>query len=142
MGLNFATLIFFIKELRFSDLSVLTVSLVGLLLWNKVQGFWLIHSIPQFPPTPEEGYGYPPTGRRNGQTGICITFKYNQYEAIGNIRVCTKRDNNVGEGAILTCWGYSNKCATSFVSPFIDLLIPTFKCWLCHGETWGRLTGP
>ncbi|XP_055259950.1 deoxyribonuclease-2-beta [Moschus berezovskii] len=31
---------------------------------------------------PEEGYDYPPTGRRNGQAGICITFKYNQYEAI------------------------------------------------------------
>ncbi|XP_005865752.1 PREDICTED: deoxyribonuclease-2-beta isoform X1 [Myotis brandtii] len=54
----------------------------GLLLWNRVQGFWLIHSIPQFPPIPEEGYDYPPTGRRNGQTGICVTFKYNQYEAI------------------------------------------------------------
>ncbi|XP_020746946.1 deoxyribonuclease-2-beta isoform X2 [Odocoileus virginianus] len=54
----------------------------GVLLWNRVQGFWLIHSIPHFPPVPEEGYDYPPTGRRNGQTGICITFKYNQYEAI------------------------------------------------------------
>ncbi|XP_017901164.1 PREDICTED: deoxyribonuclease-2-beta isoform X3 [Capra hircus] len=54
----------------------------GVLLWNRVQGFWLIHSIPHFPPVPEEGYDYPPTGRRNGQAGICITFKYNQYEAI------------------------------------------------------------
>ncbi|XP_045148100.1 deoxyribonuclease-2-beta [Echinops telfairi] len=54
----------------------------GLLLWNRVQGFWLIHSIPRFPPIPEEGYDYPPTGRRNGQTGICITFKYKQYKAI------------------------------------------------------------
>ncbi|XP_045691463.1 deoxyribonuclease-2-beta isoform X1 [Phyllostomus hastatus] len=61
----------------------------GLLLWNKVQGFWLIHSIPQFPPIPEEGYGYPPSGRRNGQIGICITFKYNQYEAIDSqLLVC------------------------------------------------------
>ncbi|XP_032726132.1 deoxyribonuclease-2-beta isoform X2 [Lontra canadensis] len=54
----------------------------GLLLWNRVQGLWLIHSTPRFPPTPEEGYDYPPTGRRHGQTGICVTFKYNQYEAI------------------------------------------------------------
>ncbi|KAM9692989.1 deoxyribonuclease-2-beta [Dama dama] len=54
----------------------------GVLLWNRLQGFWLIHSIPHFPPVPEEGYDYPPTGRRNGQAGICITFKYNQYEAI------------------------------------------------------------
>ncbi|XP_029805202.1 deoxyribonuclease-2-beta isoform X2 [Suricata suricatta] len=38
---------------------------------------------------PEEGYDYPPTGRRHGQTGICITFKYNQYEAIGSqLLVC------------------------------------------------------
>nr|XP_021587912.2 deoxyribonuclease-2-beta isoform X2 [Ictidomys tridecemlineatus] len=54
----------------------------GLLLWNRIQGFWLIHSIPRFPPIPQEGYDYPSTGRRNGQTGICVTFKYNQYEAI------------------------------------------------------------
>ncbi|XP_066228311.1 deoxyribonuclease-2-beta isoform X2 [Saccopteryx leptura] len=54
----------------------------GLLLWNRVQGFWLIHSIPNFPPIPEEGYDYPPTGRRNGQTGFCVTFKYKQYKAI------------------------------------------------------------
>ncbi|XP_068394145.1 deoxyribonuclease-2-beta isoform X1 [Eschrichtius robustus] len=61
----------------------------GLLLWNRIQGFWLIHSIPHFPPIPEEGYDYPPTGRRNGQTGICITFKYKQYEAIDSqLLVC------------------------------------------------------
>ncbi|XP_011353867.1 LOW QUALITY PROTEIN: deoxyribonuclease-2-beta [Pteropus vampyrus] len=64
----------------------------GILLWNKVQGFWLIHSIPQFPPIPEEGYDYPPTGRRNGQTGICVTFKYNQYEAIDSqLLVCNPK---------------------------------------------------
>uniref|UniRef100_I3LFM5 Deoxyribonuclease-2-beta n=1 Tax=Sus scrofa TaxID=9823 RepID=I3LFM5_PIG len=61
-----------------------------LIYWHHVHpGFWLIHSIPQFPPIPEEGYDYPPTGKRNGQTGICITFKYNQYEAIGSqLLVC------------------------------------------------------
>lgn len=61
----------------------------GLLLWDRVQGFWLIHSIPRFPPIPEEGYAYPSTGRRNGQSGICITFKYRQYEAIASqLLVC------------------------------------------------------
>ncbi|KAG8519504.1 Deoxyribonuclease-2-beta, partial [Galemys pyrenaicus] len=61
----------------------------GFLLWNRVQGFWLIHSIPGFPPIPEEGYDYPPTGRRYGQNGFCTTFKYNQYEKIDSqLAVC------------------------------------------------------
>ncbi|XP_051021355.1 deoxyribonuclease-2-beta [Acomys russatus] len=54
----------------------------GLLVWNRVQGFWLIHSIPGFPPIPEDGYNYPTSGRRNAQSGMCITFKYSQFEAI------------------------------------------------------------
>ncbi|XP_005385218.1 PREDICTED: deoxyribonuclease-2-beta [Chinchilla lanigera] len=61
----------------------------GVLLWNRIQGFWLIHSIPRFPPIPEEGYDYPSSGRRNGQSGICITLKYNQYETIDSqLLVC------------------------------------------------------
>lgn len=92
MGLNVAALNPIVQwRFCFSNISVLTVFWVGLLLWNRVQGIWLIHSIPRFPPTPEEGYDYPPTGRRHGQTGICVTFKYNQYEAIGNTRVCFKK---------------------------------------------------
>ncbi|XP_049627229.1 deoxyribonuclease-2-beta [Suncus etruscus] len=54
----------------------------GLLLWNRVQGFWLLHSIPKFPPVATEGYGYPHSGKRNGQAGICVTFKYSQFKAI------------------------------------------------------------
>ncbi|MEJ1276901.1 deoxyribonuclease-2-beta [Cricetulus griseus] len=54
----------------------------GLLVWNRVQGFWLIHSVPGFPPVPKDGYSYPSSGKRNGQSGICITFKYSQYEII------------------------------------------------------------
>ncbi|KAL6049256.1 hypothetical protein STEG23_007072 [Scotinomys teguina] len=54
----------------------------GLLVWNRTQGFWLIHSVPGFPPFPEDGYDYPSSGKRYGQSGICITFKYSQYEII------------------------------------------------------------
>nr|BAC37579.1 unnamed protein product [Mus musculus] len=52
----------------------------GLLVWNRTQGFWLIHSVPKFPPV--HGYEYPTSGRRYGQTGICITFGYSQFEEI------------------------------------------------------------
>ncbi|KAL1772295.1 deoxyribonuclease-2-beta isoform X1 [Sigmodon hispidus] len=54
----------------------------GLLVWNRIKGFWLIHSVPRFPQIPEDGYDYPSSGERYGQSGICITFKYNQYEVI------------------------------------------------------------
>ncbi|NWW11526.1 DNS2B protein, partial [Oreocharis arfaki] len=54
----------------------------GFLLLDKSQGFWVIHSVPLFPPTPEDGYGYPSTGESFGQTAICITFKYDQFTEI------------------------------------------------------------
>ncbi|KFQ25775.1 Deoxyribonuclease-2-beta, partial [Merops nubicus] len=54
----------------------------GFLLLDKSQGFWVIHSVPLFPPIPEDGYGYPATGESYGQTAICITFKYDQFTEI------------------------------------------------------------
>lgn len=57
--------------------------LTGFLLLDKSQGFWVIHSVPLFPPIPEDGYGYPATGESYGQTAICITFKYDQFTEIG-----------------------------------------------------------
>lgn len=54
----------------------------GCLLFDKSQGFWLIHSIPGFPPFPENGYSYPSSGKKNGQTVICVTYKYEQYSVI------------------------------------------------------------
>ncbi|XP_051480870.1 deoxyribonuclease-2-beta isoform X2 [Apus apus] len=54
----------------------------GFLLLDKSQGFWVTHSVPLFPPVPEDGYGYPATGESYGQTAICITFKYDQFTEI------------------------------------------------------------
>uniref|UniRef100_A0A8B9EQ47 deoxyribonuclease II n=1 Tax=Anser cygnoides TaxID=8845 RepID=A0A8B9EQ47_ANSCY len=54
----------------------------GFLLLDKSQGFWVIHSVPLFPPFPEDGYGYPVSGQSYGQTAICITFKYDQFTEI------------------------------------------------------------
>lgn len=60
-----------------------TFILTGFLLLDKSEGFWVIHSVPLFPPVPEDGYGYPSTGESFGQTAICITFKYDQFIEIG-----------------------------------------------------------
>ncbi|XP_044156608.1 deoxyribonuclease-2-beta isoform X1 [Bufo gargarizans] len=54
----------------------------GALLFDKYQGFWLVHTVPHFPPFPEEGFGYPHTGRRYGQVALCVTYKYNQFKQI------------------------------------------------------------
>nr|XP_006120350.1 deoxyribonuclease-2-beta isoform X1 [Pelodiscus sinensis] len=60
----------------------------GFLLLDKSQGFWGIHSIPLFPPFPEEGYRYPPTGKQNAQMAICVTFRFNQFAEIDKQLLC------------------------------------------------------
>ena len=48
----------------------------GVVGFEKDEGFWMIHSVPKYPP--EAGYGYPKTGHRYGQTFLCISFKTEQ----------------------------------------------------------------
>ena len=46
----------------------------GLVLATKDSGsLWLIHSIPHYPPFPNETYSYPRTGQRYGQTAMCVS---------------------------------------------------------------------
>ncbi|KAB5559254.1 hypothetical protein PHYPO_G00026890 [Pangasianodon hypophthalmus] len=54
----------------------------GALLFDQFQGFWLIHSIPHFPPFPEMGFGYPSTGKLYGQSVQCTTYSYKQFQKI------------------------------------------------------------
>ncbi|XP_061095604.1 deoxyribonuclease-2-beta isoform X2 [Conger conger] len=54
----------------------------GALHFDQSQGFWLIHSIPHFPPFPERGYSWPPSGKKYGQTVFCVTYKYVQFHEI------------------------------------------------------------
>ncbi len=54
-------------------------------------GFWLIHSVPHFPPdpsTPGASYGYPKTGHTYGQTLFCVSFDADvAADAIGESQV-------------------------------------------------------
>ncbi|CAL8253200.1 unnamed protein product [Merluccius merluccius] len=54
----------------------------GTLLFDHSQGFWLSHSVPHFPSFPEHGYMYPSSGKVNGQTFLCVTYKYGQFPII------------------------------------------------------------
>ncbi|XP_073341952.1 deoxyribonuclease-2-alpha [Pagrus major] len=56
----------------------------GVVLLDKNQGFWLVHSTPHFPPVRQAGqYSYPGSGVNNGQNFICVTYPLDRFQAIG-----------------------------------------------------------
>ncbi|XP_046882449.1 deoxyribonuclease-2-alpha isoform X2 [Hypomesus transpacificus] len=56
----------------------------GVVLLDKNQGFWLVHSTPRFPPVQKKGpYSYPSTGVINGQNFICVTYPLERFQTIG-----------------------------------------------------------
>ncbi|XP_026226529.1 deoxyribonuclease-2-alpha [Anabas testudineus] len=56
----------------------------GVVLLDKNQGFWLVHSTPHFPPERQEGeYYYPSSGVTNGQNFICVTYPLERFQTIG-----------------------------------------------------------
>ncbi|XP_043230834.1 plancitoxin-1-like [Amphibalanus amphitrite] len=48
----------------------------GVVAFEGSQGFWMIHSVPRFPPAPRKSkeYSYPSNGYTHGQSLLCITF--------------------------------------------------------------------
>lgn len=56
----------------------------GVVLLDKKQGFWLVHSTPHFPPAQEAGeYYYPSSGEDNGQNFLCVTYPLDRFQTIG-----------------------------------------------------------
>jgi len=49
----------------------------GVVAFDENEGFWMVHSVPHFPPNTENNgkYGYPHTGQRYGQSFLCISLK-------------------------------------------------------------------
>lgn len=56
----------------------------GVVLLDKNQGFWLVHSTPHFPPVRQAGqYYYPSSGMLKGQNFICVTYPLDRFQTIG-----------------------------------------------------------
>eukprot|EP00088_Acartia_fossae_P003995 TRINITY_DN11712_c1_g1_i2.p1 TRINITY_DN11712_c1_g1~~TRINITY_DN11712_c1_g1_i2.p1 ORF type:complete len:426 (-),score=78.58 TRINITY_DN11712_c1_g1_i2:166-1443(-) len=55
----------------------------GALFGDEYSGVWMIHSVPHFPPYPNQSYGFPHTGHRYGQTFLCITVRSEAMNDIG-----------------------------------------------------------
>lgn len=51
------------------------------MLLDREEGFWLIHSVPGFPP--RDAYRWPPQAHRYGQTLLCVSFPFDQFSKIG-----------------------------------------------------------
>lgn len=55
----------------------------GFFMFDKETGVWVIHSVPSFPAGLfRKTYVYPPTGRKNAQVALCVTFNSTQLETI------------------------------------------------------------
>ncbi|ELU06802.1 hypothetical protein CAPTEDRAFT_171507 [Capitella teleta] len=55
----------------------------GDLAFDSTSGFWLVHSLPKFPPVANESYAYPETGKLFGQTFLCISLGNQNFNTIG-----------------------------------------------------------
>uniref|UniRef100_A0A1B6DYW6 Uncharacterized protein n=3 Tax=Clastoptera arizonana TaxID=38151 RepID=A0A1B6DYW6_9HEMI len=56
----------------------------GLVVANKDGGFWLVHSVPHFPPDPKKSsYEYPGNAFKNGQSFLCISLPAKDLEVVG-----------------------------------------------------------
>lgn len=63
-----------------------TLYVEGVFAGDKQQGFWLIHSLPRFPPRSKEGqFVYPHNGIVYGQTFLCLSVQAANYDAIAKL---------------------------------------------------------
>ncbi|CAJ0925664.1 unnamed protein product, partial [Mesorhabditis belari] len=54
----------------------------GVLNFDRSTGFWMIHSVPNYPPL--HSYSYPKTATKYGQSFLCITVSTENLNAIGD----------------------------------------------------------
>lgn len=53
----------------------------GVAVFGNTSGFWLLHSVPKFPPL--KHYSYAQNGETYGQSFLCVTLKTTSIEVFG-----------------------------------------------------------
>ncbi|XP_016137536.1 deoxyribonuclease-2-alpha-like [Sinocyclocheilus grahami] len=72
------------KQKLFGDATRSCGHTKGVVVFDKQQGFWLVHSTPHFPPPKSQGqFSYPASGISNGQNFICVTYPFERFQTIG-----------------------------------------------------------
>nr|XP_022326001.1 deoxyribonuclease-2-alpha-like isoform X2 [Crassostrea virginica] len=61
----------------------------GVFAYDKTEGFWLIMSIPHFPPERASGFSYPHSGKVYGQSILCVSLPYSSIEEVAKIMTFT-----------------------------------------------------
>jgi len=56
----------------------------GVVMWDSTSLIWIVHSIPNFPPIRSRGYSFPDSARQNAHTGLCISLKISDLNAVFN----------------------------------------------------------
>ncbi|XP_012291296.1 deoxyribonuclease-2-alpha [Aotus nancymaae] len=79
----------------------------GVLILDHDGGFWLVHSVPQFPPP--DAYSWPQSAHTYGQTLLCVSFPFSQFSKIGKQLTYTYP------------WVYSYQLEGVFAQEFPDL---------------------
>ena len=55
----------------------------GVVAFDGNRGFWMVHSVPRFPPYPSmKSYSYPKSGTKKGQAFLCISLKSKKLEKV------------------------------------------------------------
>jgi len=55
----------------------------GEVCFNGTSGFWLIHSVPRFPPKPPTNYSFPSNEATYGQSFLCMSYPTSTFNTIG-----------------------------------------------------------
>lgn len=74
----------------------------GVVVMTSQGGFWLVHSVPKYPPTPPDGYSYPHSGHHYGQSMLCISLSADQAHILGKRKWrISFKNNSVKEEPLL-----------------------------------------